>query len=447
MPGSQEHTFVLLPQAYLSNFHNRVRFEDVALLAASQQARAHKRAKVVNYAEFDTDLFDDLQRAGDFDGEYGDGGDLAGTEDGEGRGEWGRREVVRWMGRMAGEAIGGVGTGGGAAGESADGVGTGAGAGAAGTHQVSRKNKLPDLDSQDDMISILKYPKVRDTFQQSKVVRPYRLNLGQQQQHQQVPAEQPIIVPVSLNLEHNGNQITDQFTWNLNDHTITPEQFATIYARDLDFNSPQGGYGSGSGSGAGGGSGNNNSNSNNSSSSAQFQAQVVQAINEAVQEWGTLASMKITTDLQVIVNLTCNLQNLYYEDNFQWNLNENAEMSPEQFAEIVVQDLGLTREFMPLIACAIHATLLRVKKDWTEGHLNQDTVANEAAFGYLAGVRLDVEELGGNWCPRVEILTGQEIQRREIEKERNLRRLKRESDRMGRRGRRRMEDLDTTLRM
>lgn len=56
-----------------------------------------------------------------------------------------------------------------------------------------------------------------------------------------------------------------------------------------------------------------------------------------------------------------------------------------------------------------------------------------------------------NWAPiggpRVEILTKEEIQKREIEKERNLRRLKRETDRLSRRGRRRLDDLETTMRM
>ena len=37
--------------------------------------------------------------------------------------------------------------------------------------------------------------------------------------------------------------------------------------------------------------------------------------------------------------------------------------------------------------------------------------------------------------------------KREIEKERNLRRLKRETDRLSRRGRRRLDDLETTMRM
>ena len=90
---------------------------------------------------------------------------------------------------------------------------------------------------------------------------------------------------------------------------------------------------------------------------------------------------------------------------------------------------------------------MKIKKDWVDGHLIQDHVPNDAAFGYLSGIRLDIDELGSNWCPRVEILTKEEIQKREIEKERNLRRLKRETDRLSRRGRRRLDDLETTMRM
>ena len=179
--------------------------------------------------------------------------------------------------------------------------------------------------------------------------------------------------------------------------------------------------------------------------STVLHSQIVSSINEQLQEYETVAAV-VVPDLQVIVNLTCSLDNRLYEDNFQWNLNDKS-ISPEKFAEIVVQDLGLPRDFMPAIAHAHHEYLLRVKKEWLEGHLNQEHVPNGAAFGFLSGIRLDVDELGVSWCPKVEVLTQEEIQKREIEKERNLRRLKRESDRMHRRGRRRVDDLETTMRI
>lgn len=377
-----------LPQAYLTNFHNRIRNEDVPIFVTAQPSRGHKRAKVVNYAEFDTDIFDEFANVSmAIDGvndisQVGENGAIGVGEDEEAK-----------IG-PDGNPI--EGTNGGTS-----------------NHPKAEDVALPDIQDQDDQLSILRYTKIRETFLQSKVATPYRLDIPPPLSKDQ---QEPIIIPISLNLEHGGHTITDFFTWNINDHSMTPEEFATIYCRDLDF-----------------------------PSSSALHSQIVSTINDQLQEYETVAAV-VVPDLQVIVNLTCSLNNRLYEDNFQWNLNDKS-MSPEMFAETIVQDLGLAREFLPAIAHAHHEYLLKVKKEWLEGHLNQEHVPNGAAFGYLSGIRLDIDELGVQWCPKVEVLTQEEIQKREIEKERNLRRLKRESDRMSRRGRRRVDDLETNMRI
>lgn len=400
-----------LPQAYLTNFHNRIRNEEVPIFVTAQPTRGHKRAKVVNYAEIDTDIFDEFANVGAvsdgsnenraFDngvtqihGASGEGGPLGTGEDDESK-----------IG-LDGNAID-------VNGNSTGNNNISGNNNHSNPEDIALNTALPDIQDQEDQLSILRYPKIRETFLQSKLAIPYRLDIPPPLS---VDQQEPIMIPISLNLEHGGHTILDFFTWNINDRSITPEEFATIYCRDLDF-----------------------------PNSSALHAQIVSTINEQLQEYETVAAV-VVPDLQVIVNLTCSLDNRLYEDNFQWNLNDKS-LSPEIFAEIIVQDLGLPREFMPAIAHAHHEYLLRVKKEWLEGHLNQDHVPNGAAFGYLSGIRLDIDELGVTWCPKVEVLTQEEIQKREIEKERNLRRLKRESDRMSRRGRRRLDDLETTMRI
>ncbi|AQZ17129.1 SFH1 (YLR321C) [Zygosaccharomyces parabailii] len=392
----------LLPQAYLSNFHNRIRNEQVPLFVTAQPTRGHKRAKVVNYAEFDPDIFDEFANMGM---EEDDTGEKKESANGSG---------TPGMGLPLNAGSGGTN------GDEKDGKINGDGGSEANggnnhtsTEEQAFSTALPDIQEQDDRLSILRYPKIRETFLQSKIAVPYRLDIPPTLSADQ---QEPIIIPITLSFEHGGHQINDFFSWNINDRSITPDEFATIYCRDLDF-----------------------------PNSTVLHSQIVSSINEQLQEYETVAAV-VVPDLQVIVNLTCSLDNRLYEDNFQWNLNDKS-ISPEKFAEIVVQDLGLPRDFMPAIAHAHHEYLLRVKKEWLEGHLNQEHVPNGAAFGFLSGIRLDVDELGVSWCPKVEVLTQEEIQKREIEKERNLRRLKRESDRMHRRGRRRVDDLETTMRI
>ncbi|KAJ4168254.1 Chromatin structure remodeling complex protein sfh1 [Fusarium falciforme] len=60
------HQNQLIPQAYISNFYNRLTNEDdgIPIFTMAQQTRQHKRAKVVNYAEYDNDLFDEFNMNG-----------------------------------------------------------------------------------------------------------------------------------------------------------------------------------------------------------------------------------------------------------------------------------------------------------------------------------------------------------------------------------------------
>ncbi|CDR47354.1 CYFA0S31e00716g1_1 [Cyberlindnera fabianii] len=226
-----------------------------------------------------------------------------------------------------------------------------------------------------------------------------------------------ILIPIRLDLEYDSNRIVDFFMWNLNESLITPEQFALITCQDMDL-------------------------------PTSFQQQIAGSIKSQIEEYTNLVTIQLPRDIDihVIINLSCNLDKNLYEDKFEWDLTSDV-VTPEQFAKHVVTDMGLSREFLPAIAHTLHETILKLKKDCIDGHLPQE-VFNQSAFGYEAGVRLDHETLGAGWVPSVEELSPWEIERREMERERNIRRLKRESMRVDdgsskRRGhRRRYEEID-----
>ncbi|SMN22626.1 similar to Saccharomyces cerevisiae YLR321C SFH1 Component of the RSC chromatin remodeling complex [Maudiozyma saulgeensis] len=398
----QLHKRLLLPQAYLSNFHNRVRNEEAIPLCSvvQQTSRAHKRAKIVNYTEVDiADPFDEAEN---------DGFDV----DMDGKGDYDTGDVGSQPGSPTTEGDENGGT------NSTNG----------GTNATVHEETLPDLVDQPELLNIIKYPHIKETFMQSTVATPYRLNLpqstvvaGTSGTNAQCHNEEPIIIPIHFEIEDNGTIYNDFFTWNLNDISLTPEEFASVYCADLN---PTG-----------------------HDDMSSLHQQVVSTIKEHIEEYEKVAAVKLP-DFHAIINLTCNLNDKFYDDNFQWNLSDTM-FTPEMFAEIVVADLGLTRDFLPLLCYSLYDSVTKIKKEWLDGNLSlgDTTLLNDAAFGYLSGIRLDIDGLGINWCPKVEILTPQEIQKREIEKERNLRRLKRESDRLTRRGRRRLDDLETTLRI
>lgn len=136
-----------------------------------------------------------------------------------------------------------------------------------------------------------------------------------------------------------------------------------------------------------------------------------------------------------IVNLNINLQNRLYTDRFEWSL-----LHPPGYAEIFAKqtcaDMGLSGEWIPAITHAIYEAVLRLKKEACEsgglvGSVNgyggeiDNMAANEAGAGW----RYDHEALGGEWEPKLEMLSKEEIEKKEGDRERQLRRQRRETAR------------------
>ncbi|KAK1983609.1 snf5/smarcb1/ini1 [Colletotrichum cereale] len=135
-----------------------------------------------------------------------------------------------------------------------------------------------------------------------------------------------------------------------------------------------------------------------------------------------------------IVTLNINLQSTLYTDKFEWSLLHPPGM-PEAFASQTCQDLGLTGEWVPAVTHAIYEAVLRLKKEACEagglvmGWNGAREFPNEATAGADAGWRYDPENLADPWEPKVEILSKEEMEKREGDRERQIRRLRRETAR------------------
>ncbi|KAG0649819.1 Chromatin structure-remodeling complex subunit sfh1 [Hyphodiscus hymeniophilus] len=133
-----------------------------------------------------------------------------------------------------------------------------------------------------------------------------------------------------------------------------------------------------------------------------------------------------------IVNLNINLSNHLYTDKFEWSL-LHPPGTAEMFAKQTCADLGLPGEWVPAMTHAIYEAVLRLKKEACEsgGLLGGygGEIPNEAAHGAEAGWRYDNETLASEWEPRVEQLSKEEIEKREGDRERQIRRLRRETAR------------------
>ncbi|KAI1377589.1 SNF5-domain-containing protein [Hypoxylon crocopeplum] len=136
-----------------------------------------------------------------------------------------------------------------------------------------------------------------------------------------------------------------------------------------------------------------------------------------------------------IVSLNVNLSSQLYTDKFEWSL-LHPPGTAEAFAKVTCADLGLSGEWVPALTHAIYEAVLRLKKEACEagglvtgwGAMGSE-FPNDAAHGADAGWRYDPEHLADEWEPKVEVLSKEEIEKREIDRERQIRRLRRETAR------------------
>ncbi|KAJ5745516.1 RSC complex subunit Sfh1 [Penicillium odoratum] len=258
-------------------------------------------------------------------------------------------------------------------------------------------------------------------------------------------------------------RIKDTFLWNLHEALATPEEFAIGFVRDLDLPNPQ---------------------ATTMTISNQIRQQLEEYAGVALHplfqsshipaptgppqtETSRDASMTpaatngatpdnrpngaiITATKEALVNdsvlnpddayrclinLNINLQNKLYTDRFEWSLLHPPGMA-EHFAKTTCADLGLNGEWVSAISHGIYEAVLKLKKEVCEsgglvsginGYGNE--IDNQAANGVEAGWRYDPETLGEEWEPKVETLSKDEIERREGDRERQIRRLRRETAR------------------
>ena len=106
----------------------------------------------------------------------------------------------------------------------------------------------------------------------------------------------------------------------------------------------------------------------------------------------------------------------------------------ERFAKQTCADIGLVGEWVPAVTHAIYEAVLRLKKEACEsgglvGVYGTYGFDNDAVPGQEAGWRYDNEHLADEWEPKVERLSKEEIEKREGDRERQIRRLRRETAR------------------
>jgi len=260
------------------------------------------------------------------------------------------------------------------------------------------------------------------------------------------------LVPIRVEFETETLRIRDCFVWNLYETLIKPETFAKIFCMDLDL------------------------------PINPWAETVANQIRAQLEEHEGVASLDLGVDdhihkhdkkgenfdeipeCRVILSIDVQIATYHLLDHIEWDL--LSPLTPEAFSQQLCAELGLSGEAIPLIAHAVHEELLKHKKDAIEWGVvagereppfsaTDGPAAGAGASGGGSGVVMkDKTGLGlGGWGrtpkdgrgpktlksvwrewseaeefrTRFEVLSAEEVERREIEKERASRRLRRET--------------------
>ena len=257
------------------------------------------------------------------------------------------------------------------------------------------------------------------------------------------------LVPIRVEFETETHRIRDCFVWNLHESLVTPEEFARTFCADLDLPAApwsdtvaaqiraqledQDGVGSMELAVDGGGNGGDE----------VPECRVILSVRLIFPP--TLQSISLTYTNQIDVQV----DNHHLLDHIEWDLRSG--LTPEEFTHQLCLDLGLAGEAAPLIAHAIHDELMRHRKDAIEwgvigGFPTEQAATTEDGPRDKSGLGLmkDKTGLGLGWGrtpregrgPRIlrsvwrdwaeaeefktrwEMLSQEEVERREIERER-----------------------------
>jgi chromatin structure-remodeling complex subunit SFH1 len=245
------------------------------------------------------------------------------------------------------------------------------------------------------------------------------------------------LIPIRIELDTDNLRIRDCFTWNLNgnehkfeaycqtnscstESLITPVHFARLFCADLGLELP-------------------------------YIEQVTNQIRAQLEEHGATAALDLPVnteregeilheddagpgDCRVVLQIDVQIGTKHMLDHIEWDL--RSSLTPEEFTAVFAADVGLTSEAIPMITHAIHEELLKHKKDVIEwgvleggGEWKSHAAGLGNAWGRkgkgpkrMKGIWRDWAEIvSGDYSPRIEELTAEELEKKELERERAAR--------------------------
>ncbi|KAJ1970013.1 Chromatin structure remodeling complex protein sfh1 [Dispira parvispora] len=271
-------------------------------------------------------------------------------------------------------------------------------------------------------------------------------------------AEKPEhLVPIRIDLDLESTKLHDTFLWNVNEAFMTPEKFAQLLCMDLDI------------------------------AQTPHAESISQSIRAQLDEYATFLELQSTRHMDITQMNRSELEEQHAEfrveyysepirvpitlelhvgkhllrDKFEWDLtttldDENLQNMPEIFARSLCAELGLGGEFVTLVTHSIREQLLRHQRERLDHEIETGTLAsrrhaNKSQTKGTTSMAIDDEwevsdipseqvsegittfrnwSEGDAWVPVIETLSQEEIEKILMDKERSIRRLRRETSRL-----------------
>ncbi|KAK9469337.1 hypothetical protein V1512DRAFT_256025 [Lipomyces arxii] len=230
------------------------------------------------------------------------------------------------------------------------------------------------------------------------------------------------LVPVRLDMEFEKQKLRDTFTWNLHERTISLELFAENLCEDYAF-------------------------------PLNHAPQIARAISEQVTEFQphifdpNMAKTVDPTlpytaykddDMRVIIKLDITVGQHNLVDQFEWDIND-PQNDPEEFAQIMCEDLCLEAEFLTAISHAIREqtqmftrSLLLVGHPFDGRPVEDDEIRREMCSSVTELIR--PKNLLREFTPVLYELSEAELGKADKDSERENRWKRRQGRTVGRRG-------------
>ncbi|KAF7327345.1 SWI/SNF chromatin remodeling complex [Mycena kentingensis (nom. inval.)] len=228
-------------------------------------------------------------------------------------------------------------------------------------------------------------------------------------------------VPIRVEFETETHRIRDAFVWDLSDDMIHPPAFARIFCQDL-------------------GLADEHADTVANQIFAQLEEhEAVVRVDLANEDFDQPVGGELQ-ECRVMLSIDVQIGNNHLIDNIEWDL--SSTLTPEAFATTLCRDLGLSGEAIPLVAHAVHEEIIKHKKDCIEWGvvdsggmgIRDKTGLGLSSVGRARGQPKVLESVWRDWAEadelrtRFEVLSVEEVERREMERERASRRMRRETN-------------------